>query len=159
MLKQVLKGTDLYLENITRKSINWYISISEQRYMMVCIHNDGYKLTTEFTAMILHNVDWNIQNDSWFLHSQFCRQSQGSRCLTSYSHIDWRIWHGNDKAIEVSVLVLTIPGNSSPPGQNGCHFADGIFRCIFVNEKFCTLIKISLKFVPKGSIENNPALV
>ena len=27
--------------------------------------------------------------------------------------------------------------NSSPPGQNGCHFADNIFRCIFVNEKFC----------------------
>ena len=42
--------------------------------------------------------------------------------------------------------------NSSPPGQNGCHFADNIFRCIFVNEKFCILIKISLKFVPKGPI-------
>ena len=25
-------------------------------------------------------------------------------------------------------------------GQNGRHFADDIFRCIFVNEKFCTLI-------------------
>ena len=35
--------------------------------------------------------------------------------------------------------------NSSPPGQNGRHFADGIFRCIFVNEKFCILIKSSLK--------------
>ena len=49
--------------------------------------------------------------------------------------------------------------NSSPPGQNGCHFADDIFRCIFVNEKFCILIKISLKFIPKGAIYNNPALV
>ena len=48
---------------------------------------------------------------------------------------------------------------SFPPGQNGRHFADDVFRCIFVNEKFCTLIKISLKFVPKGSIDNNPALV
>ena len=35
-----------------------------------------------------------------------------------------------------------------PPGQNGRRFADDIFRCIFVNEKFCTLIKTSLKFVP-----------
>ena len=49
--------------------------------------------------------------------------------------------------------------NSSPPGQNGRHVADDIIRCIFVNEKFCILIKISLKFVPKGSIDNNPALV
>ena len=44
-------------------------------------------------------------------------------------------------------------------GQNGRHFADDIFRCIFVNEKFSTLIKISLKYVPKGPIDNIPALV
>ena len=37
--------------------------------------------------------------------------------------------------------------------------ADDIFRCIFVNEKFCILNKISLKFVPKGPIDNNSALV
>ena len=49
--------------------------------------------------------------------------------------------------------------NSSPPGQNGRRFADDSFRCIFVNEKFCILIKISLTFVPKGPIDNNPALV
>ena len=49
--------------------------------------------------------------------------------------------------------------NSSPPGQNGCHFTDDIFRCIFVNEKICIFIEISLKFVPKGPIHNNPALV
>ena len=29
----------------------------------------------------------------------------------------------------------------------------------FVNEKFCILTKISLMFVPKGPIDNNPALV
>ena len=33
------------------------------------------------------------------------------------------------------------------------------FRCIFVNENICILIKISLNFVPKGPIDNNPALV
>ena len=37
--------------------------------------------------------------------------------------------------------------------------ADDIYKCIFVNEKFCILIKISLMFVPKGSIDNIPALV
>ena len=49
--------------------------------------------------------------------------------------------------------------NSSPPGQNGRHFADDIFKCIFMNEKFCISIKISLKFVPKGQIDNKSALV
>ena len=34
-----------------------------------------------------------------------------------------------------------------------------IFSDIFVNEKFRILIKISLKFVPRGPIDNNLALV
>ena len=49
--------------------------------------------------------------------------------------------------------------NSSPPGQNGHHFTDNIFKCIFLNEKFCILIQTSLKFVPKGPIDNKWALV
>ena len=44
-------------------------------------------------------------------------------------------------------------------GHSGGHFADDIFESIFVNEKFCILIKISLKFVPKVPINNIPALV
>ena len=42
--------------------------------------------------------------------------------------------------------------------KNGRHFPDDIFRCIFMNEKICALIEISLKFVPKGPLNNNPAL-
>ena len=43
--------------------------------------------------------------------------------------------------------------------QNCCHFADDIFRCIFLNENVWILICISLKFVPKVPIDNNPSLV
>ena len=39
------------------------------------------------------------------------------------------------------------------------HFADGIFRCIFMNEKFCIVIPISIEFVPKGSIDNKSILI
>ena len=49
--------------------------------------------------------------------------------------------------------------NSSSPGQNGRHFADDLFKCIFLNEKFCISIRISLKIVPKCSIDNKSALV
>ena len=38
-------------------------------------------------------------------------------------------------------------------------FADDIFTCMFVNEKFCILIRISPKFVHKGPIDNKSALV
>ena len=37
--------------------------------------------------------------------------------------------------------------------------ADDIFKCIFLNEKFCIVIWISLKFVPKGPIDNKWSLV
>ena len=49
--------------------------------------------------------------------------------------------------------------NTLRPRQNGRHFADDIFKCIFFNENVWIPIKISLKFVPKGPINNIPSLV
>ena len=49
--------------------------------------------------------------------------------------------------------------NSSPFEQNGQHFADDIFKCSFMNKKFCILILISPKFVPKSPSDNKPLLV
>ena len=43
--------------------------------------------------------------------------------------------------------------------QNGRHFADDIFKCIFLNENVWISLKISLKFVPKVWINNIPTLV
>ena len=51
-------------------------------------------------------------------------------------------------------LVITLR-----PGQNGRHFPDDIFKCIFLNENVWISIEISLKFVPRGPINNIPALV
>ena len=49
--------------------------------------------------------------------------------------------------------------NTLRPRQNGRHFADDIFKRIFLNENVRILIKISLKFVPEGPINNIPGLV
>ena len=43
--------------------------------------------------------------------------------------------------------------------QNGRHFTDDTFKRIFLNENVGISIKISLKFVHKGPINNIPALV
>ena len=45
------------------------------------------------------------------------------------------------------------------PRQNRRHFADEIFKCIFLNENVWISINISLKFVLKGLINNIAALV
>ena len=49
--------------------------------------------------------------------------------------------------------------NTLRPKQNGRHFADDTFKCIFMNENVRISINISLKFVPKGLINNIPPLV
>ena len=78
--------------------------------------------------------------------------------------IIWR--QTGDKPLQILTRFMTPWGatrpqwvNTSRPRQDGRHFPDDIFKCIFGNEKFCTLIKISLKFVRKGAINNIPALV
>ena len=56
-------------------------------------------------------------------------------------------------------IICTITHWYLLPRQNGCHFADNIFKCIFFNENMWILIKISQKIVPKGPISNIPALI
>ena len=48
--------------------------------------------------------------------------------------------------------------NTLRPRQNGRHFPDDILKCIFFNENVRIAIEISLKFVPKGPINNISAL-
>ena len=49
--------------------------------------------------------------------------------------------------------------NTLWPRRNGRHVPDEIFKCIFLNENIRISMKISLKFIPKGPIDNIPALV
>ena len=55
----------------------------------------------------------------------------------------------------VHSTILTHP----PPGQNGRHFTDDMFKYIYFNENIWILNKISLKYVPWGLIDNMSALV
>ena len=45
------------------------------------------------------------------------------------------------------------------PGHNDRPFVDDILRCIFLTEKVCIVMKMSLKFDPEGPIANGQALV
>ena len=49
--------------------------------------------------------------------------------------------------------------NTLRPRQNGRHFTDDIFKCIFLNENVSISIEISPKIVPKYPINNIPSLV
>ena len=77
-----------------------------------------------------------------------------------------RLWHVYATGITDMRWCWNIPNrdkdnfiNLSPPAQNGNHFADDVLTCIFLNENVWISIKTSMKFVPKGPINNIPALV
>ena len=68
----------------------------------------------------------------------------------------WYYFHmstGADEFIKVTPDV-----NALRPIQNGRRFADDSLKCIFLNENVWISIKISLNFIPKGPINNIPAL-
>ena len=67
----------------------------------------------------------------------------------------YTVWLGH--CCVLCLLLLQI--NTMRPTQNGRHFPDDIFKCIFLNENVWIFVKISLKFVPKRPINNIPALV
>ena len=63
------------------------------------------------------------------------------------------------KIMEIPFGCISLGLNTLRPRQNGRHFADDISKSIFVNENVWIPIKFSLKFVPKGPMNNIPALV
>ena len=71
----------------------------------------------------------------------------------------WRVWKLHFWIIDTSPRSQGV--NTLRPRQDGRHFADDIFICIFFHENCYILIKFSLKYVRKGPIDNTrkPALV
>ena len=72
-----------------------------------------------------------------------------------------RVWilGTQDSGVPNIQTHLTTVFNTLRPIQNGRRFADDTFKGIFLNENVRISIKISLKFVPEGPINNSPALV
>ena len=65
------------------------------------------------------------------------------------------------RVTDIAIEPITSTGgvNTLRPRQNGRHFPEDIFKCIFLNENVRISIKISLKFVPRGPMNDIPALV
>ena len=78
------------------------------------------------------------------------------------SHCDYlfNTCHWKRVCLSLTVYIrLNCYINTLNSKRNGRHFADDTSKWIFLEENICILIETSLKFVPKGPINNNPALV
>ena len=85
-------------------------------------------------AILLHYVELGFQSCVW-----------------------WTMINSVRPGIAVNLVIIGSV-NTLRPRQNGRHFPDDIFKCIFLNENVWISIKIPLKFVPKVPINNIPAL-
>ena len=90
-------------------------------------------------------------------------------------HWWYGIWWNHDKIVLLIETNMVIPSHSTSCYQMNfvaveglkliyldgmaANLADDIFKCSFMNEKFFISIRISLKFVPRGAIDNRSALV
>ena len=83
-----------------------------------------------------------------------------------YSLRNWLIYCASRVDISTSrVLVMNTQLkithtqlNTSRPIQNGRHFPDDRFKCLFLNGNIWINIEIPMYFVPGGQINNIPAL-
>ena len=61
--------------------------------------------------------------------------------------------------LRFQIIISVYELSSSLPWTKWPLYRRRLFKCIFMNLQCCILIRISLKFVPKGPIANNSALV
>ena len=78
--------------------------------------------------------------------------------LSNITHLNSRLMPQCHSIYKDMLLQLQL-FNTLRPRQDGRRFPDDIFKHIFWNENVIIFIKISLKFVPNGPIDNIPALV
>ena len=113
-----------------------------------------------FSLICALNKRLSIQSRGWWFETTWCplwrhcnEAKFGLSNMTS-NHMDqW--WPSSGPSSRLAATLF----NTLRPRQNGCRFADDTFKRIFLNENVRISIKISLKFVPKGPINNIPALV
>ena len=80
--------------------------------------------------------------------------------VNSGHDMDYKKWGGSCPLSESKKMSLrNFRVNTLRPKPNGRSFTDDSFKWIFLNKIVWISLKISLKFVPKGPINNIPALV
>ena len=107
-------------------------------------------------CLLFSSLDYNI-SEPMILHLQVLQWV----CAECVSRTRW-VWGGVWSSQSHGWLQVRDKEdhlNTLRPRRNEQHFADDIFKRIFFNENVWIPIEISLKFVPKGPINNIPALV
>ena len=153
---------------------NMYVWKSGRQFWINFSRNETYIYTNRLRAKFF------IENKSIFLHLLSFHHIDSTHVVEMFDQVRQELLHISTYPISWvrmswrrkepvhqqpwylicwSEVIQSPHVNTLRPRQNGRHFADDIFKCIFLNENVWISNKISLKFVPKGPINNIPALV
>ena len=155
--------------------------------MNICIFCLLYKLLWGISCKVTWMLNSLLLNDvlCWYssgltlAHVIVCCMTAPSHYLTqNWFTIKGVLWHSPESTFKASAHATTLNHgfqnytfeisvtsprhwsiNTLRLRQNGRHFPDNIFKWIFLNENVRILINISLKFVPRGPMNNIPTLV
>ena len=141
--------------------INHYIHVSCEPWYLKstqpdCFFDSLLRLTHQSSLSFnligeTHCHAYNRLSDNYKLILQF---TQLLMISNTFLLIKW------DFRTDFEILwSISVPLTHLPPGRNGHQLAKDIFISILVNEMFCILFKIPLKFVFKGPIDNKITLV
>ena len=110
-------------------------------------------------SMILFSLAKTLRLTHWGLLTHVCVIKNQS-CVCQDWLMQWHAAYSLPSENDVYKMNSFCSGlNTSRPRQNGHRFGGDTFKHIFFNENFRISIEISLKIVPKGPINNIPALV
>ena len=110
----------------------------------------NYNLRNTFQWNLDLNLIISIQEPPFWKHPV---QHIGHLIATSVCYIS-----STQVLIYILLMVVALV-NTLSPRQNGRHFPDDVYKWIFLNESVWISIKMSLKFVPGGPINNIQPLV
>ena len=85
------------------------------------------------------------------MHSEF-KVNTIIESLTPNLRYVYRDFQPHITSIRTPILIQIV--NSLKPGNNGHHFSDHIFKCIYLAKNVSIFTEISLTFVPDGPINS-----
>ena len=140
-----------------------FIQIAWKKTAQVLQYENSFSVPWEWTYMLLRHA----------LFTHACTSYMSNNILNKYQkelklQAPIRYQHHLIVTSQFQYIITVRPhqhhGNSTVclthwgRDKMAAIFADDMFKCIFLNENVWISIEISLKFVPKGSINKNPAL-
>ena len=141
--------------------IGLYKGLSHGRRQVIIWASAGVSFTGSWVTNFSDFL-WEFKYFQWRKYLWKCRLRTGFHFVSA--SICWNSPEIQPRLYVSDTFIPWLFGNAehqctiNPPGKNGCHFADDIFTCIFLNDRFCILIKMPLKVAPKDIIDNKAAL-